>query len=198
MLKDYSMWIGEWTYIIKSEVHSFDIVVHKKKLIYTEELGGRIVHGRVIVVDENRARITSKTMKFEIEIVRRDEDTHVARYRALGSKKWTKEITLLKVDEIGSPSSKSHPNKVTLHSDPSLNDNRTLTNTWRNTNHSKRSISHSDFTAETMRGRDRRKHLSSRHVTVSAPPIHKQDSEEEKLFRLNSQRKKIAFVDAKI
>jgi len=185
----YNVWLGEWTYIVKNEVHSFDIIVQKKKLIYTEDMGGRTIYGKVSVESNNQARIISKTMNFEIQLVRRDEDSHVARYRQLGSKKWTKEISLMKVDEIGFTSEDS---KLSVQDSAS----RTLANTWRNaTSPLPRYIPQSQ-SAPSMRGCDIRKQLSERHVAVSStmPDFRKVDKEETELFRLNSQRKKIGFL----
>jgi len=176
----------------ENEVHSFDIIVQNKRLIYTEDMGGRTIYGKVAVEGNNQARIISKTMNFEIELVRRDEDTHVARYRQLDSNKYTREINLMKVDEIGFSSEDS----MLSVKDSASHGMRTLANTWKNAKSPDVDYFPQRESAPSMRGRDIRRQNSSRHVTASTPDLRKEDLEESKLFHQNSQRKKIAFLNA--
>lgn len=183
---DTDAWVGEWTYMVKNEVHSFDILVHKGKLVYSETMGGTVVLGRVVPKDEYRARIICKKMKFEIDLNREDM---VARYRTLGTKKWTKKIDLMKVDEI-----EDETTGRTV--EESFDWNRdTLKNTWRNTG---KGIQLSDTHEEakrtgSIRGASYRKMQSLKLVT--AEENGSATSSVDLLFKQNSTRRSIRFED---
>jgi len=180
-----NVWCGEWTYIIKNQVHSFDITVEKGKLVYTENMGASIIRGKVVLNGENsHARIIVKSMKFEIDINRLDM---MARYRAIGSKKWTKTIPLMKVDEI-----EDSVSGVSLSWNKS-----TLRNTWKNT-------AVPDYNAVTpeasfvprdrsMRGCSIRKMASMRNYTVDRQQSTKSEDVAD-LFEQNSLRRSIRFA----
>jgi len=117
--ESFAPWVGEWTYIVRNEVHSFDIMVENGKMVYLENMGMTTMRGKVFVKKEGTtAKIVAKKMNFEIFL---DRTKMIARYRTLGTKKWTKEIQVLKVNEIDSG--------MDGLSCDSLG---TLANTWRN------------------------------------------------------------------
>merc|ERR1719461_788626 len=172
--------------MVKNEVHSFDILVHKGKLVYSETMGGKVVLGRVVPKDEYRARIVCKKLKFEIDLNREDM---VARYRTLGTKKWTKEIDLMKVVEIEDETT-SHPDAVSQSFDW---DRDTLKNTWRNTG---KGVQLSDTHEEakrtgSIRGASYRKMQSLKLVT--AEENGSATSSVDLLFKQNSTRRSIRF-----
>jgi len=185
-----NIWCGEWTYIIKNHVHSFDITLEQGKLIYTENMGPSTIRGKVVPHDSNKnARIRCKKMKFEIDI---DRVNMMARYRTVGSKKWTKTIPLMKVDEIED-----------AESGCSLSWNKsTLRNTWKNT---ASTISPGDLQSgsetpddkvprdNSMRGCSIRKMASLRKYTSRQQSI--KSDEVEELFKQNSTRRSIRFAE---
>lgn len=118
-VQSFEGWVGEWTYIVRNEVHSFDLMVEDGKLIYLENMGMTTMKGQVFLQKGGKtAKIVAKKMNFEIFL---DRAKMIARYRTLGTKKWTKEIQVLKVNEIDSG--------MDGLSCDSLG---TLANTWRN------------------------------------------------------------------
>jgi len=181
-------WLGEWTYIIKNQVHSFDITYENGKLCYSEDMGPTTIKGKV-TVDEvnNTARIIAKSMNFEIDINR---ESMVARYRTRGSEKWTKKISLMKVDEIEEQSD----------SEAELSWNKsTLRNTWKNQSLRDESAKFSfsdgecDFKADSMRGSSIRK-MNSMRVTKNQSKS--MDScEVDELFKKNTTRRSIRFAE---
>jgi hypothetical protein len=187
-----NVWCGEWTYIIKNQVHSFDITVEHGRLIYTENMGSSVIRGKVALNSSNKnARIIAKQMQFEIDI---DRMKMMARYRTIGSKKWTKKIPLMKVDEIDDTKSESGC---------SLSWNKsTLRNTWKNTpfrDHSSTAETPDSASAgkvprdRSMRGCSIRKMASMRKYTTRQESTQSDDVEE--LFRKNSTRRSIRFAE---
>jgi len=196
-------WLGEWTYIIKNQVHSFDITANSNgKLMYTENMGMTAISGRVNVNEETRsARIVARGMNFEIDINR---EKMVARYRTIGSSKWTKEIDLMKVDEIDTPPLSNNPSK-------SLSWNKkTLRNTWTNTslsrgpshradkNHLKPGLTDHksltrESTANSLRGCSIRKLNSLKYCNAGETPSVKSEELDE-LVKRNTSRRSIRFA----
>lgn len=183
-----NLWCGEWTYIIKNQVHSFDITVEQGRLIYTENMGSSVIRGRVALNSSNKnARIIAKQMQFEIDI---DRVKMMARYRTIGSKKWTKKIPLMKVDEIDDTKSESGC---------SLSWNKsTLRNTWKNTPYSSPETPDAAAAGKvprdrSMRGCSIRKMASMRKYTTRQDSTKSDDVEE--LFRKNSTRRSIRFAE---
>jgi len=118
-VQSFEGWVGEWTYIVRNEVHSFDLMVEDGKLIYLENMGMTTMKGQVFLQKGGKtAKIVAKKMNFEIFL---DRVKMIARYRTLGAKKWTKEIQVLKVNEIDDSGQ-----------EPSCDSLGTLKNTWRN------------------------------------------------------------------
>lgn len=182
-LDQQSPWIGEWTYIIKNQVHSFDITNQNGKLYYTENMGSNKIKGKVMIKDNNQsARIVAKSMNFEIDLNRKKM---VARYRTIGSSKWTKEIGLMKVDEIDD-----------VGTEGSLSWNKsTLRNTWKNASLRDTLPREPSIRRDsTMRGCSVRKMDSMRNYTVGrSQSTNSQDVEE--LFQQNSTRRSIRFAE---
>jgi len=125
------IWIGDWSYIIKNEVHNFKIRKHRGNLVYVEEMGHMTMTGTVKAQEET-ARITSQKMNFEIDLNRKKK---IAKYRNLGSSKWTKDIQLLKLGEEFDDGDDGTGESAWSRS--------TLRNTFRNKSESSRSSSES-------------------------------------------------------
>jgi len=88
-------WIGEWSYYVRSQVHSFTISSRRGQLVYEEVSGSTRMTGKATATSET-CLIKCKKMNFEIELNR---ESQTARYRQKGSKKWTKKINLFKLEE---------------------------------------------------------------------------------------------------
>lgn len=191
-----TLWIGEWTYLIKNEVHSFDILAREDKLVYSERLDSCICVGRVFVKDEHRARIVCKKMKFEIEINREDM---IARYRTLGTKKWSRDVGLMKVDDI-----EVEPEWTTDADDSifagTLNENctdwdrDTLRNTWKNIKIDlPKPTTSNEKARSSMRGAAYRKMRSLELVNKNLKRSMSDNTAE--LLRRNSSRRTLRFSD---
>jgi len=100
-------------------------------LVYVEEMGHITMKG-MVKAQEETARITSQEMKFEIDL---DRKKQVAKYRNLGSSKWTKDIQLLKLGEELEDGDEGTGESAWSRS--------TLRNTFRNKSESSRSHSES-------------------------------------------------------
>jgi len=190
-------WLGEWTYIVKNQVHSFDITIHKKHLMYTEQVGPNVIHGLVRVhnIASNRsACITVKKMNFEIHL---DRTKMVARYRTIGSSKWTKEIGVMKVDEI---TDTEFEEEELLFLDAQSSDGwnkSTLRNTWKNT--PVRGCQDEELVdlpslprVKSVRGSSIRQ-LNSLKFTQQKPSV--ESDEIVKLMKKNSTRRSIRFAE---
>jgi len=188
-------WLGEWTYIIKNQVHSFDITLQKNCLLYTERVGPTIVHGLVNVhnsASNSSACITVKKMNFEIHLNRLKM---VARYRSIGSSKWTKEIDVLKVEEI---TDEELDEEELSHDDQSSDrwNKNTLRNTWKNaTVKGCRDEEVSNLpslpSVKSLRGSSIRQ-LNSLRFTQQGPSV--ESDEIVKLMKKNSTRRSIRFA----
>jgi len=180
--ESFEAWVGEWTYIVRNEVHSFDITVQDGKLVYLENMGMTTMRGNVFPTGKT-AKIVAKKMNFEIFL---DRSKMIARYRAIGTKKWTKEISVLKVDEIDSETEHSLDWQAS-----------TLKNTWRNQSmHEKPE----DVTSRKGLVRDGSYRGSSLRRAISLKKhIEDQPSEDiaemEELVRRNTSRRSIRFGD---
>jgi len=190
-------WLGEWTYIVKNQVHSFDITIHKKHLMYTEQVGPNVVHGLVRVhnISSNRSVcITVKKMNFEIHL---DRTKMVARYRTIGSSKWTKEIGVMKVDEIADEElGEGELVFVGTHSSDGWNKS-TLRNTWKNT--PARGCRDEELDelpslprVTSIRGSSAR-HLNSLKYTQQEPSVESDEIVE--MMKENSTRRSIRFAE---
>jgi len=181
--ESFAVWVGEWTYIVRNEVHSFDITVKDGKLYYLEDMGMATVRGKVSVKG-TQARIVAKKMNFEILL---DRKKMIARYRNIGSKKWTKEISVLKVDEIDSDIEPSCDWHVS-----------TLQNTWRN-----QSMRDNPSDGSCVLKRSQSRNLSARGSSMrradSLKYIEDQPSEDSadisELVRRNTSRRSIRFTE---
>jgi len=181
--ESFEAWVGEWTYIVRNEVHSFDITVQDGKLIYLENMGMTTMRGDVFPTQGKTAKIVAKKMNFEIFLDRRKM---IARYRTIGTKKWTKEISVLKVDEIDSETEHSLDWQAS-----------TLKNTWRNQSmHEKPE----DVTGRkdlvrggSIRGSSLRRAISLKKHIDDQPS--EDIAEMEELVRRNTSRRSIRFDD---
>jgi len=186
-------WLGEWTYIIKNVVHSFDITLHKNRLLYTERVGPTVVHGLVNVRNvafNDSAYITVKKMNFEIHLHRLKM---VARYRTIGASKWTKEIDVLKVDEIADEEFYAGEVSVDAQCSDEWNKN-TLRNTWKNV-----SVQGCDLgnlpslpPVHSLRGTSVRQ-LNTLRFTQQKPSV--ESDEIVQLMQKNSTRRSIRFAE---
>jgi len=180
--ESFEAWVGEWTYIVRNEVHSFDITVQDGKLVYLENMGMTIMRGNVFPTGKT-AKIVAKKMNFEIFL---DRSKMIARYRTIGTKKWTKEISVLKVDEIDSETEHSLDWQAS-----------TLKNTWRNQSmHEKPE----DVTSRkglvrdgSIRGSSLRRAISLKKHIKDQPS--EDIAEMEELVRRNTSRRSIRFGD---
>jgi len=199
-------WLGEWTYIIKNQVHSFDITSKDGELMYEENMGRVMVKGGVVVDKKrnNRARIIAKSMNFEIDL---DRVAGVARYRKIGASKWSKKINLEKVHTIPdttddeSLSLWQHNKNGTQGSEKVARD--TLRNTWRNQDSVRglcRDLQEDIARSKTlprlgsMRRRSIRKMNTAKHYNENQEQSFDQQGIDE-LFRRNSSRKSIRFAE---
>jgi len=91
----HSYWLGEWSYYVNGQVHSFTITNKRGQLVYEEWAGSVKMTGKATATSETCC-IKCKKMNFEIELNR---ESQTARYRQKGSKKWTKKIQLMKLEE---------------------------------------------------------------------------------------------------
>jgi len=188
-------WLGEWTYIVRNQVHSFEITLRKNRLLYVERVGPTIVHGLVSVhksTSNSSARITVKQMNCEIHLNRLKM---VARYRSIGSSKWTKEIDVLKVEEI--------TDEELDGEEPSLDDQSsggwnksTLRNTWKNATVQGCRDEETDIlpslpSVKSLRGTSIRQQKSLR-FTQQGPSV--ESDEILKLMKKNSTRRSIRFA----
>merc|ERR1719414_2091443 len=76
-------WIGEWSYYVRSQVHSFTISNRRGQLVYEEVSGSTKMTGKATATSET-CLIKCKKMNFEIELNR---ESQTARYRQKGLKK---------------------------------------------------------------------------------------------------------------
>lgn len=179
----FAPWVGEWTYIVRNEVHSFDILAQNDQLIYLENMGMATMRGKVFLKkDGTTAKVVAKKMNFEIFL---DRKKMVARYRTIGTKKWTKEISLLKVDEIDSD-----------FEDVSCDEQSTLANTWRNqsmhdgpTDGSLRLVRDKSSCMSLSRGCSLRRAISLKYVKSK-----ESDTDVEELYRRNTSKRSIRFA----
>jgi len=199
-------WLGEWTYIIKNQVHSFDITSKDGELMYSEIMGRVMVKGGVVVDKKRntRARIIAKSMNFEIDL---DRLAGVARYRKIGASKWSKKINLEKVHTIPdttddeSLSLWQHNKNGTQGSEEVARD--TLRNTWRNQDSMRdlcKDLQEDIARSKTlprlgsMRRRSIRKMNTAKHYNENQEQSFDQQGIDE-LFRRNSSRKSIRFAE---
>jgi len=174
--ESFAPWVGEWTYIVRNEVHSFDIMVENGKMVYLENMGMTTMRGKVFVKKEGTtAKIVAKKMNFEIFL---DRTKMIARYRTLGTKKWTKEIQVLKVNEIDSG--------MDAVSDASLG---TLANTWRNQSmHDNPCDGSAQLVRDgSARGCSLRRAISLKYVGQQS------DTDVDELLKRNTSRRSIRF-----
>jgi len=176
--ESFAPWVGEWTYIVRNEVHSFDIMIENGKLVYLENMGMTTMRGNVFVKKEGTtAKIVAKKMNFEIFL---DRTKMIARYRTLGTKKWTKEIQVLKVNEIDSGMDNASCDSL-----------GTLANTWRNQSmHDDPADGSGRLVRDgSIRGCSIRRATSLKYVGQ------KSDTDVEELFRQNTSKRSIRFAD---
>jgi len=176
--ESFAPWVGEWTYIVRNEVHSFDIMTEDGKLVYVENMGMTTMRGNVFVKKEGTtAKIVAKKMNFEIFL---DRSKMIARYRTLGTKKWTKEIQVLKVNEIDSGMD-----------NVSCDSLGTLANTWRNQSmHDNPTDGSGRLVRDgSVRGCSLRRATSLKYVGQ------KSDTDVEELLRQNTSKRSIRFAD---
>jgi len=174
----FAPWVGEWTYIVRNEVHSFDIMAENGKMVYLENMGMTTMRGQVYVKKEGTtAKIVAKKMNFEIFL---DRTKMIARYRTLGTKKWTKEIQVLKVNEIDSGMDGVASDSL-----------GTLANTWRNQSMHDNPMNGSGRLVRdgSARGCSLRRAISLKYVG------HQSDTDVEELFRRNTSKRSIRFAD---
>jgi len=188
-------WLGEWTYIVKNQVHSFDITLHKNRLLYTERVGPTVVHGLVNAhnsASNSSACITVKQMNFEIHLHR---IKMVARYRSIGSSKWTKEIDVLKVEEITDEELDEEELSLDAQNSDGWNKS-TLRNTWKNASvrgcRDEMDNLPSLPPVKSLRGSSVRQ-LNSLRFTQQKPSA--ESDEIVKLMKKNSTRRSIRFAE---
>lgn len=175
--ESFAPWVGEWTYIVRNEVHSFDILAQNGKLVYVENMGMTTMRGQVFPKKDGTAKIVAKKMNFEIFL---DRKKMVARYRTMGTKKWTKEIQVLKVNEI----------------DDALEDTcgelDTLANTWRN--QSMHDQPSDGSLSRLVRDGSSRGCSLRRAVSLKYVKSQQSDTDVEELYRRNTSKRSIRFA----